>query len=212
MSVEKIIILGSGVSGRAAEALLEEEGYQTRCVDQASMDDASYHQLLAEEPIAQAIISPGFSIDHPWVQALAAQRIPFLSELELGWSRFTGKTIALTGSNGKSTAVKWICEILQAQGYQAHIAGNYGIPLSEQVRAFPRADWMVVEVSSFQLESVRQFSPDVGVLLNLYPNLNRHGSMEVYALMKSRVFGSLYAPTEVILPQVKRAIRHAHRA
>ena len=92
-----------------------------------------FEQLLADTPFEQAVVSPDFSIDHHWVRTLSNKGIPLISELELGWRYFSGKTIALTGSNGKSTAVKWICDILRAQGFQAHIAGNYGIPISQRL-------------------------------------------------------------------------------
>jgi UDP-N-acetylmuramoylalanine--D-glutamate ligase len=205
VSAKQTIILGKGVSGKAAHALLEQLGQRAVCVDESSIDGEDFQRFLAEESIEQAIISPGFSIEHAWVKALANRGIPIRSELELGWRNFQGKTIALTGSNGKSTAVKWICEILRAQGYQAHIAGNYGIPISQQVIDYPEADWFVVEVSSFQLEGVHEFRPDIGVLLNLYPNhLNRHGSMEVYAAMKGRIFGRHHRDVQAILPYKER--------
>ena len=94
---------------------------------------------------------------------------------------------------------------MRAQGYEAHIAGNYGIPISQQVMDYPESDWLIVEVSSFQLECTHEFRPDIGVLLNLYPNhLNRHGSMEVYAAMKARIFGQHHHHVRAILPYAER--------
>ena len=205
MSTKQTIILGKGVSGRAAHALLEKQGKSSICIDESTLTAEEFEQLLADTPFEQAVVSPGFPIDHHWVRALDNKGVLLISELELGWRYFSGKTIALTGSNGKSTAVKWICDILRAQGVQAHIAGNYGIPISQQVIDYPEADWLVVEVSSFQLECTHEFRPDIAVLLNLYPNhLNRHGSMETYAAMKARIFGQHHRNVRAILPEALR--------
>jgi UDP-N-acetylmuramoylalanine--D-glutamate ligase len=146
------------------------------------------------------IVSPGFALSHPWVADVREAGIPLLSELELGWSRHLGKTVAVTGSNGKSTAVKWFCEMLQLDGYAAAIGGNYGIPACEVVMDQPNLDWLVLEVSSFQLETVHEFHADVAVLLNVLPNhLNRHASMEIYRRTKARIFGSSSLPSDACL-------------
>jgi UDP-N-acetylmuramoylalanine--D-glutamate ligase len=130
-------------------------------------------------------------MDHPWLRAVRDAGIPLLSALELGWSRFKGRTVAVTGSNGKSTAVKWLCETLRVAGYKAEIGGNYGIPACEVVLNHPDMEWLVLEVSSFQLETVVDFRADVAMVLNVFPNhLDRHGSMEVYRRTKARIFGS----------------------
>lgn len=169
------------------------------------MDDAAFSQCLEESNFDVCVVSPGFALDHPWMVALQEQGIRLLSELELGWSRHKGKTIALTGSNGKSTAVKWICESLVAAGLKAEIGGNYGIPACEVVLEHPDLDWLVLEVSSFQLETVRNFHADIAVVLNVLPNhLNRHGTMECYRQTKARIFGTLtpsgvcIAPAELV--------------
>jgi len=182
--MEKIrtaLILGYGRSGRAAERLLCAEGAEVVVLTEEAADESAVFQALEENRFDICIVSPGFALSHPWISAVREAGVPLLSELELGWSRHRGRTVAVTGSNGKSTAVKWICEMLRLAGSKAAIGGNYGIPACE----------VVLEVSSFQLETVRNFHAEVAVLLNVLPNhLDRHGTMEAYRSIKERIFGS----------------------
>ncbi len=184
------LILGQGRSGRAAERLLQSEGCATTVLSEESVGLPELLHVLEENRFEVCVVSPGFALFHPWIEAVRAAGIPLLSELELGWSRHAGKTVAVTGSNGKSTAVKWICDMLRLAGQGAEIGGNYGIPACEVVRANLDLEWLVLEVSSFQLETVRDFQPEVAVLLNVLPNhLDRHGNMECYRRSKERIFG-----------------------
>jgi len=194
------LILGYGRSGKAAERLLTSEGCRTDVLAEESADELDLAKQLAAEKYEVCIVSPGFALSHPWVSAVRAAGIPLLSELELGWSRHKGKTVAVTGSNGKSTAVKWIHETLELAGLKSALGGNYGIPASEAVMKHPDSDWLVLEVSSFQLETVQEFRPDISILLNILPNhLDRHGSMEEYRRTKARVFGPAEAGSETCI-------------
>ncbi len=185
------LILGYGRSGRAAERLLRAEECETVVLTEESAGLPEVLRALEEKQFDVCIVSPGFALSHPWICAVRDAGVPLLSELELGWSRHRGKTVAVTGSNGKSTAVKWICEMLQLVGLKAEIGGNYGIPACETVLENPGLDWLVLEVSSFQLETVRDFRADVAVLLNVLPNhLDRHETMEIYRRTKARIFSS----------------------
>ncbi len=187
---KKALILGYGRSGQAAERLLCAEGTEIQVVSEDREESTVLIRALESLHFDVCIVSPGFAIDHPWVKRIQSAGIPLLSELELGWSRFHGRTIAVTGSNGKSTAVKWICEMLQLGGRTAEIGGNYGIPVCEVVLKNPNAEWLVLEVSSFQLETAREFRAEIAVVLNVLPNhLDRHGSMELYRQIKARIFG-----------------------
>jgi len=184
------LVLGYGRSGQAAERMLLSEGTRVAVLAEECDGAEAVLRDLAANPFNVCIVSPGFALDHPWVRAVHDAGIPLLSELELGWSRHRGKTIAVTGSNGKSTAVKWICETLQQAGYAAAIGGNYGTPACEVVLDHPGLEWLVLEVSSFQLETVDSFNADAAVLLNILPNhLDRHGSMDIYRRIKARIFG-----------------------
>ena len=185
------LVLGCGRSGKAAERLLRAEGTEVSMVAEETAGLPEVVQLLGGQPFDICIVSPGFALSHPWICAVRDAGVPLLSELELGWSRHRGKTVALTGSNGKSTAVKWICEMLQLSGQRAEIGGNYGVPVCEVVLENPDLDWLVLEVSSFQLETVQDFYAEVAVLLNILPNhLDRHETMEIYRRTKARIFGS----------------------
>ena len=184
------LVLGYGRSGRAAECLLREEGCAVTVLAEETADLSELFQALEATTFDVCIVSPGFALSHPWMEAVRAAGVPFLSELELGWSRHQGRTVAVTGSNGKSTAVKWIYDMLRLAGQRVAIGGNYGIPACEIVQKTSDLDWLVLEVSSFQLETVRDFQAEVAVLLNVLPNhLDRHGSMTEYRRIKERIFG-----------------------
>jgi len=194
------LILGYGRSGKAAERLLCAEGCEVVVLSQETDDEAAVSQVLEKRAFDVCIVSPGFGLSHPWVCAVQAAGVELLSELELGWSRHAGKTVAVTGSNGKSTAVKWICEMFQLSGHRAEIGGNYGIPACEVVQEYPDLDWLVLEVSSFQLETVKNFRAEVALVLNVLPNhLDRHETMECYRRIKARIFGLLSFSKDVCL-------------
>ena len=202
VSIPTSVIIGAGRSGLAAEALLQSEGIATSLFDEDTHTIQDLIDHCEAYVIDRAIMSPGFSLTHPWCDVLQRYSIPLCSEIELGWSRFKGKTIAVTGSNGKSTAVKWIAEILKLMGEDVILGGNYGIPASEVVLKHADANWLVLEVSSFQLETVQNFSPTIGILLNVLPNhLDRHNSIDAYTSIKGRIFGqSSSSETHAILP------------
>lgn len=186
---QAVLVLGSGRSGQAAKRLLCHEGETVLMLSEETHSFQDLTTLLESQPFSECIISPGFALEHPWVEAIAAAGVLLRSELELGWSRHKGKTIAVTGSNGKSTAVKLICETLKRAGLAAEIGGNYGVPASEVISDHPNLDWFVLEVSSFQLETIHEFAPDISLILNILPNhLNRHETMENYQKIKARIF------------------------
>ena len=148
------------------------------------------------------MISPGFSLNHPWVSDLIQRGIPILSELELGWSRRHCPVIAVTGSNGKSTVVKWLADALAQAGKRAVPCGNYGFPVSAAVMLPEVPDWLEIEVSLFQLETVWEFQPDIGVLLNVLPNhLDRHGTMDAYRNLKLSLFENMREPNVGVIPR-----------
>jgi UDP-N-acetylmuramoylalanine--D-glutamate ligase len=195
------LILGYGRSGQAAERLLHAEGVETCVLTDETAGDSEVRRALENHPFDICIVSPGFRLSHPWLRAVRNAGIPLLSELELGWSRHKGKTIAVTGSNGKSTAVKWICDSLRQAGHTAAIGGNYGIPSCQVALEQPDLEWLVLEVSSFQLETVQAFCADVAVLLNVLPNhLDRHETMDVYRRTKARIFGPSSSAGACLVP------------
>jgi len=192
----KALVLGAGRSGRGAARLLLQEGWQVTVVDErvdvAPVSGGDIRLVagcrdLPAEPFGLAVVSPGFRPDHPWVRALREKGVPVQGELDLGWKRAAGTKVAVTGSNGKSTAVKWIAATLERTGREVRVAGNCetGPSMSEAAAAHSRADWWVVEVSSFQLEYASEVRPDYSLVLDVHPNhLDRHGSLSRYAAIK----------------------------
>lgn len=195
----KALVVGCGRSGRAAEALLRSEGASVVSICQEITPDYRYEDLHFDPDVA--IVSPGFSLKHPWIKDLIARGVPLLSELELGWSRRHCPIIAVTGSNGKSTVVKWIVDALAQAGQKAVPCGNYGFPVCGAVMLHEVPDWLVIEVSSFQLETVQEFRPDIGLLLNVLPNhLDRHGTMDAYRDLKLRLFENMTETDTAVVP------------
>ncbi|MBZ5660776.1 MAG: UDP-N-acetylmuramoyl-L-alanine--D-glutamate ligase [Acidobacteriia bacterium] len=141
--------------------------------------------------VEQDLIVPSPGVP-PTMAALAAARaigIPVWSEIELAWRFLRGRLICITGSNGKTTTTALTGHILETAGMPVQVAGNIGTPLISRVDVSSDTGFTVVEASSFQLESISAFRPDVAVLLNLTPDhLDRHGSFDAYARAKARLF------------------------
>ncbi len=135
------------------------------------------------------VVSPGVPANIPELEAARQAGIPVWSEIELAWRFLRGKLIAITGSNGKTTTTSLVAHILRTAGLNTHIGGNIGTPLLSFVERSSDQDVTVAEVSSFQLETVEAFRPEIGVLLNLTPDhLDRHVTFEAYAAAKMRMF------------------------
>jgi UDP-N-acetylmuramoylalanine--D-glutamate ligase len=176
----KVLMYGSAArSGRAVAERLDDVVLVDRTL--GNEDDLS---LL--DGVDVLVKAPGIPGERPLVVAARERGIPVWSEIELGYTLHrSSKFVAVTGTNGKSTTVELLGEIFRAAGRDVVVAGNIGRPLT----AARDADWIVVEVSSFQLEDVHEFSADVAVLLNLEPDhLDRHGTFEAYRDAKLRVF------------------------
>jgi UDP-N-acetylmuramoylalanine--D-glutamate ligase len=135
------------------------------------------------------IPSPGVPADAPHLQAARAKGVKIWSEIELAYRFMKGRLIGITGSNGKTTTTSLIEHILKTAGMQTILAGNIGTPLIACVDAITESTCTVVELSSFQLELIDTFRPNIGVFLNLTPDhLDRHHTIEVYGAAKARLF------------------------
>jgi UDP-N-acetylmuramoylalanine--D-glutamate ligase len=220
------LVLGLGTSGAAATRLLLREKTRVTAIDQC--DSAALRRtatalrklgatvILGQHRLPECIkhfdvciTSPGIPADSKWIRTIEARGVEVLSELELGASRCRCPMLAVTGSKGKSTLVKLTAEAIAAGGLRSAICGNYGTPICDAVARSANIDWLVVEVSSFQLEKVRDFKPHVGVLLNLQPDhLDRHGSMRAYAALKTRIFKHMgREDTGIVLDSISRRVR-----
>jgi UDP-N-acetylmuramoylalanine--D-glutamate ligase len=133
--------------------------------------------------------SPGVSYDQPDLVAARRNGVAVWSEIELAWRFLRGRLVAITGSNGKTTTTALTGHILKTAGLPVQVGGNIGTPLISLVDGSRDDSICVVEVSSFQLEAVVAFRPDISVFLNLTPDhIDRHGSLESYAAAKARIF------------------------
>jgi UDP-N-acetylmuramoylalanine--D-glutamate ligase len=135
------------------------------------------------------VVSPGVPANLPALAAARKKNIPTWSEIELAWRFLRGKLVAITGSNGKTTTTALVAHILQTANIPTLAGGNIGTPLLALVERATDLTVTVAEISSFQLETIESFRPEIGVLLNLTPDhLDRHGTFEEYARAKMRMF------------------------
>jgi UDP-N-acetylmuramoylalanine--D-glutamate ligase len=141
--------------------------------------------------LAQDLVipSPGVPADDAFLQLARTKGITVWSEIELAYRFLEGKLIGITGSNGKTTTTTLVHHILQAGAMKSFLAGNVGTPLIGEVEKMDAGSVAVAELSSFQLELIAKFRPNIGALLNLTPDhLDRHKTMEAYAAAKARIF------------------------
>lgn len=201
MSNNRIVILGGGESGTGAALLASKKGYEVFLSDSGMLAD-KYKQMLTGFGIrfeegghtlseilnaGLVIKSPGISPDAEPVKKLTSLNIPVISEIEFA-SRYThAKIIGVTGTNGKTTTASLIHHILIKAGLNACLAGNIGKSFARAV-AEKEYDFFVLELSSFQLDDIKHFSPHIAVLLNITPDhLDRYGSFNRYIDSKFRI-------------------------
>jgi UDP-N-acetylmuramoylalanine--D-glutamate ligase len=135
------------------------------------------------------VVSPGIPLDSPQVAPARRAGTPIVGELEVAWRALEADTLAITGTNGKTTTTTLIGVLLGEQARPVLVGGNIGTPLAAHALTFPADGLVVCEVSSFQLETIELFHPRVAVLLNLTPDhIDRHGSFAAYVDAKARVF------------------------
>jgi UDP-N-acetylmuramoylalanine--D-glutamate ligase len=195
-----VLVFGLATSGRAAVELLHRAGARITGVDEnaARLDPAwSAVHLDAASPVADAarlagvtdlVLSPGIPVSHPLVRAATAAGIPVLSEIELGFRSTRATIIAITGSKGKSTTTALAGALLAAQGKRTHVAGNIGEPFTAIADRLGPEDWVVLELSSFQLETIDRFHARAAVHLGISPDhLDRYPDVEAYAAAKARI-------------------------
>ena len=204
---QNIAVLGAGLSGSAAALLLRSEGAQVTVLDSAEKKNllkSTIDNLRAQNvrvicgaatdedssTYHMAVLSPGIDPACRLVRNFSSRGIDIIGELELGW-RFCEKipVIAVTGTNGKTTTTELLVQTLNACGQRTIACGNIGKPLSEVVREKQSFDVLTVEVSSFQLETIRTFHPSVSLWLNFAPDhLDRYRSVAEYRAAKLRIF------------------------
>ncbi|MDD3728351.1 MAG: UDP-N-acetylmuramoyl-L-alanine--D-glutamate ligase [Dysgonamonadaceae bacterium] len=199
---KKIVILGGGLSGVGAAILAKAKGFDVFLSDKGKLSDESLillqkHTIDFEEgqhtlekilQADEAIISPGIPYTATVVVELLKKEIPIISEIEFAARYTTAKTICITGSNGKTTTSSLLYHILKSAGLNVGLAGNVGTSFAKQV-AEESHDYYILELSSFQLESMKEFKADIAVLLNITPDhLDRYNhNMQNYVDAKMRI-------------------------
>lgn len=204
-SEKKILIVGSGISGMGALKLLST--VKAHCVVFDGNEKLTKEEVIAKFPegchaevcignisesllqsLDMAVISPGVPIDSPIVLMLKQYQIPVIGEIELGYQLAKGHIIAITGTNGKTTTTTLVGQMMKDYFESVFVVGNIGNPYTLEALKTTEDTVTVAEISSFQLETVEEFCPEVSAILNVTPDhLNRHYTMENYAATKEKI-------------------------
>lgn len=191
-----VAVLGCGVSGQGAGALLRSRGAWVNFFDERGGNgvSADFDQRAAEAHDL-VVYSPGFPPDHPWLARARAAGARVLGELDFASIYWPGAVVAVTGTNGKTTLTEFLVHALTRAGADAFAAGNVGRPLSRFFEDGCHTGVAVCEVSSFQAESLESLSPQAVLWTNFAEDhLERHGSMERYFAAKWRLVERLRRP------------------
>ncbi|HET9418313.1 MAG TPA: UDP-N-acetylmuramoyl-L-alanine--D-glutamate ligase [Chthoniobacterales bacterium] len=221
---QHVAVLGAGLSGTAAALLLRSEGAEVAVLDNAEEKNllkSTLENLRAQGvrvicgPAANAdqtkydfaVLSPGIDPLSPLALNFSSRKIDITGELELGWRSCGLPVIAVTGTNGKTTTTELLAQMLNACGQRTIACGNIGKPLSEVAREKEPFDVLTVEVSSFQLETIKTFRPSIALWLNFAPDhLDRYRSVADYRAAKLRIFEN-QTPDDVAIVNVLDNLR-----
>jgi UDP-N-acetylmuramoylalanine--D-glutamate ligase len=200
---KRVLVVGLGASGLAAARVLKAKGARVTVsdsrpatliqelptlLDEGFMIETGGHGLLTFRRQDLIVVSPGVPQTVPELKQVRALGAHIIGELELGAAFLQGEVIAVTGSNGKTTTTTLIGEILKAAGKPTLVGGNIGKPVTEMVAESTGDSWNVLEVSSFQLETIETFKPRIALVLNVTPDhLDRHGTFAAYWAAKARI-------------------------
>jgi UDP-N-acetylmuramoylalanine--D-glutamate ligase len=201
---KRVLVVGLGKSGLSAAMFLRAQGARVTVSDTRSavalakeipalleagiMVESGGHGLLTFRRQDLIVVSPGVPMDTPEVKQVVAFGLPVIGELELASRYLQGQIVAITGSNGKTTTTTLVGKIFEDAGVPTLVGGNIGLPVIELVAKSTQETVSVLEVSSFQLETIEEFHPQIAVVLNITPDhLDRHGSFENYAAAKTRI-------------------------
>jgi len=202
---KKVLVVGLGATGKATSLFLKEKGAKVT-VSEIMSEGELLPTIQRLESLGIAvetgghrqetflksdliIASPGVPLEIPPLRAAAERGVEIVSEIELASRYIQTPIIAVTGTNGKTTTVNLIAEIFKASDKRIFLGGNIGTPLIEYVLNQHHEDYIIVEISSFQLEGIQGFKPHISVLLNLnHDHLDRYSSYENYIAAKARIF------------------------
>ena len=201
---KRVLVVGLGKSGLSAALFLRAHGARVTVSDTRSavalakeipalldagiMVEAGGHGLLTFRRQDLIVISPGVPIDTPEVKQAQRFGLTVIGALELGSRFLQGRIVAITGSNGKTTTTTLLGKIFEDAGVPTLVGGNIGVPVMDLVAESTPETTSVLEVSSFQLETIEEFHPQIAVVLNITPDhLDRHGSFAAYWAAKARI-------------------------
>lgn len=202
---KKVVVVGTGVSGMGAVKLLSETSADITLYDgndkadrdeilKKIPDDCDLRLIIGEMPDEVVketdllVISPGIPIDSDIVKLFEKENVPVWGEIELAYNFEKGTVFAITGTNGKTTTTTLVGEIMKKYNNQTFVVGNIGNSYTSEVLKTTKDSYTVAEISSFQLETIREFAPKGSAILNITPDhLNRHYTMENYAAVKESI-------------------------
>ncbi len=206
-AAKTLLIIGLGRSGQGSLSVLRELGATCYVTDEGSELALAPALKVARERGARvispsdlvailpeldaAIVSPGVPLNGSLVRMVQAAHVPIYSEIEVAYRLCKAPIVAITGTKGKSTTTALVGALFRCAGKRVFVGGNIGNALITEAIAASPLDWVIAEVSSFQLESIRSFKPKIAVILNISPDhLDRYHSMEEYAEAKFRIFAN----------------------
>lgn len=202
---KRVLVFGAGISGIGAADLLCKVGACPVIYDGNDKQDSEAIKARLEQPenvdiilgelpeearktLDLVVMSPGVPTDLPIVKTLRTQGLPIWGEVELAYQMGKGKVLAITGTNGKTTTTALTGEIMKGYYESSFVVGNIGIPYTSVALDTKEDSVTTAEISSFQLETIVDFKPDVCAVLNITPDhLDRHGTVEVYAQTKESI-------------------------
>lgn len=201
---KNILVVGLGKSGKAATQVLNELGANVSVQDSSAKEkiDDKFLKYIENNAIKgffgdapenlgyydMFVLSPGVPTDLAFISEAEKEGVEVIGELELAYRLCEGKFVAITGTNGKTTTTTLVGEIFKTAGRKTSVVGNIGNPVVLEAVSAQEEKWMVVEASSFQLETIKEFKPIVSSILNITPDhLNRHKTMEAYEKAKANI-------------------------
>ncbi len=202
---KRILVVGLGKSGVAAALFLQARGARVTVSDAKAEDQLRLEipALLDKGITVESgghgertfrdqdliVLSPGVPVDVPQVGQARSRGVPVIGEIELASRFLKGHLVAITGSNGKTTTTTLAGEVISMGGYETLVGGNIGTPAISLVEESTSDTYNVLEVSSFQLETIESFHPEIAVILNITPDhLDRHRNFRAYVAAKARIF------------------------
>lgn len=221
---KRVLVVGLGKSGVSAALFLREKGARVtvsdnraeaqlggeipRLLDRGIVVETGGHGERTFRDQDLIVVSPGVPVDTSQLQHARTMQVPIIGEVELASRFLLGNTVAITGSNGKTTTTSLVGEILEKAGKPTQVGGNIGTPVTELIAQSSAETWNVLEVSSFQLETVKSFRPKIAAILNITPDhLDRHGNFENYVAAKARIFEQQSAEDFAVLNSDDAACR-----